>query len=384
MTKKVLSLLLVAVLAISLFAGCAQKPEEPEAQQDAEQEAPKDNEEEKPQEEAQEEPKEEAEDFKVGFVTDTGGIDDRSFNQGTWEGILKYAEEKGWTEGEEYTYIQSNEEADYIPNLSAFGDDGYNVVVAAGFLFKDAMTEVSQQYPDTNFVLIDEIVEQPNVASVNFAEEQGSFLVGVAAAKTTNTNKVGFVGGMDFPLIRHFHAGFVAGVHSVDPSIEIVDQYAGDFGNPGKGQQIASTMYEQGADVIYHAAGGTGNGVINEAKNRVENGEDVWVIGVDKNQYADGIYDKENNKSVILTSMMKRVDVAAYSMIEAAQNGTFPGGKVTSLTLSDNGVGLPEENPNLNEDILKAVEEYKEKIVKGEIKVPNNMEDLETFESNLK
>lgn len=377
MSKKVLSLLLVAVLAISLFAGCAKAPEQ-EAPKAPEQEAPKEAEPEK------EEPKEPAEDFKVGFVTDTGGIDDRSFNQGTWEGVVRYAGEKGWTEGTEYNYIQSNEEADYIPNLSAFGDDSYNVVVAAGFLFKDAMTEVSSQYADTNFVLIDEEVIQPNVASVKFAEEQGSFLVGVAAAKTTKTKKVGFVGGMDFPLIRHFHAGFVAGVHSVDPSIEVVDQYAGDFGNPGVGQQIASTMYEKGADVIYHAAGGTGNGVINEAKNRVENGEDVWVIGVDKDQYADGIYDKDNNKSVVLTSMMKSVDVAAYNMIEAAQNGEFPGGKVTALTLADNGVGIPEENPNLSEDIIKAIQEYKDKIVKGEIVVPNNMDDLKTFEENLK
>ncbi|SHK27591.1 BMP family lipoprotein [Paramaledivibacter caminithermalis] len=379
MGRKILSLLLVAMLAISLFAGCAKAPEKEEPKA-PEQEEPKATEEEK-----QEEPKKEAtEDFKVGFVTDTGGIDDRSFNQGTWEGIVKYAEEKGWTEGTEYQYIQSNEEADYIPNLSAFGDDNYNLVIAAGFLFEKAMKEVPPQYPNTNFAIIDAIVEQPNVASVTFAEEQGSFLVGVAAAKTTKTKKVGFVGGMDFPLIRHFHAGFAAGVHSVDPSIEIVDQYAGAFDNPGTGQQIASTMYEQGVDVIYHAAGGTGNGVINEAKNRVSNGENVWVIGVDKNQYADGIYDKENNKSVVLTSMMKRVDVAAYNIIEAAQKGEFPGGKVTALTLADDGVGIPKENPNLSDDIIKTINEYKEKIVKGEITVPNNMEDLKAFEENLK
>jgi len=375
MSKKVLSLLLVAVLAISLFAGCASKPEESEAPKE---EAPKAEE---PKEEA---PKAEETDFTVGFVTDIGGIDDKSFNQGTWEGIVKYAEEKGWEQGKQYNYIQSNEEADYIPNLSAFGDDEYSVVVAAGFLFLDAMKEVAPQYPDTNFVLIDETVEASNVASVSFAEEQGSFLVGVAAAKATKTNKVGFVGGMDFPLIRHFHAGFVAGVHSVDPSIEVLDQYAGSFGDPGKGQQIASTMYDQGVDVIFHAAGGTGNGVINEAKNRVENGENVWVIGVDKDQYEDGIYDKENNKSVVLTSMMKRVDVAAYNMVEAAQNGEFPGGKKTTLTLADDGVGIPKENPNLTEDIVKEIEAYKDKIVNGDITVPNNMEDLEKFEANLK
>ncbi|WP_432665667.1 BMP family ABC transporter substrate-binding protein [Wukongibacter baidiensis] len=372
MSKKVLSLLLVALLAVSVFAGCAPK-EEPKT------EAPK---EEAPKEEA-EAPKEEAGDFRVGFVTDTGGIDDRSFNQGTWEGLVRYADEKGWKEGTEYNYIQSNEEADYIPNLSAFGDDEYNVVIAAGFLFENAMKEVAPQYPESNFAIIDMVVDQPNVASVVFAEEQGSFLVGVAAAKQTKSNKVGFVGGMDFPLIRKFHAGFVAGVHSVNKDIEVVDQYAGDFGNPGVGQQIASTMYESGVDVIYHAAGGTGNGVINEARNRVENGEDVWVIGVDKDQYADGIYDKDNNKSVVLTSMMKRVDVAAYSMIEAAQKGEFPGGKITALTLAEDGVGIPAENPNLTEEVVKEIEAYKEKIVKGEIAVPATMDDLKTFQDNL-
>ncbi len=182
-------------------------------------------------------------------------------------------------------------------------------------------------------------------------------------------------------LIRKFHAGFVAGVHSVDPFIEVVSQYAGSFGDPGKGQQIASTMYEQGVDIIYHAAGGTGNGVINEAKNRVENGEKVWVIGVDKDQYEDGKL--ADGKSVVLTSMMKRVDVAAYNVIEAAVKGEFPGGKVTALTLKDNGVGIPEENPNLSEDIIKVIESYKDKIINGEIIVPKTMDELKTFEENL-
>ncbi len=373
MSKKVLALLLVSILVVALFAGCApaEQNEEPAAPQEK-QEEPKDN---------AQEPKEEESDFRVGFVTDTGGIDDRSFNQGTWEGIVKYADEKSWEEGTHYNYIQSDEESQYIPNLSAFGDDAYNVVIAAGFLFEDAMKAVAPQYPDTDFTIIDMVVLQPNVASVVFAEEQGSFLVGVAAAKATKNNKVGFVGGMDFDLIRKFHAGFVAGVHSVDKSIEVVDQYAGDFSNPGVGQQIAATMYESGVDVIYHAAGGTGNGVINEAKNRADNGEEVWVIGVDKDQYEDGKL--ADGSSVVLTSMMKRVDVAAYNMIEAGQKGEFPGGEITAFTLAENGVGIPEENPNLSEEVIKEIEAYKEKIVNGEIKVPTTMDELADFESNL-
>lgn len=362
MFKKSMALLLVMMLLVGLMAGCGQKaPEQPAPAAPAE---------------------EEKTDITVGFVTDIGGIDDRSFNQGTYEGIKEYAGEKGWKEGQEYKYIQSNEEADYIPNLSAFGDEAYNLVIAAGFLFENAMKEVAPQYADTNFAIIDAVIDAPNVASVVFAEEQGSFLVGVAAAKATKTKKVGFVGGMDFPLIRKFHAGFVAGVHSVDKSIQVVDQYAGDFGNPGAGQQIASTMYAQGVDVIYHAAGGTGNGVINEAKNRVENGKEVWVIGVDKDQYEDGKL--ASGKSVVLTSMMKRVDVAAYSMIEAQEKGEFPGGKTTALTLKEDGVGIPAENPNLAADIVTEINSYKDKIVAGEIVVPTTMDELKAFEANLK
>jgi basic membrane protein A len=373
MNKKILALLLVLVMTVTMFAGCSKPaPEQPKQDDKQDQE----------QAPAKETPK--APEVKVGFVTDTGGIDDRSFNQGTWEGIVRYAQENGWKEGEQYKYIQSNEEADYIPNLSAFGDEGYNLVVASGFLFKDAMTTVSDQYPDTNFALIDETVDKPNVASLLFASEQGSFLVGVAAAKTTKTNKVGFVGGVDSPLIRTFQAGFVAGVHSVDKSIEVVEQYAGDFGNPGLGQQIASTMYDQGVDVIYHAAGGTGNGVINEAKNRVQNGKNVWVIGVDKDQYNDGIYkDGDTEKSVVLTSMMKRVDVASHDIVADEVNGKFPGGQVINFTLADNGVGIPEKNPNLSDDVVKLVNDYKQKIVNGDIKVPTTMDELKTFEDNL-
>ena len=371
MSKKILALFLVLMLSISVLAGCAQEPAE-----EAPQEEPQES------EQGEETPKEEAgADLKVGFVTDTGGIDDKSFNQGTWEGILKYAEENNWEEGNQYKYIQSNDEADYIPNLSAFGDDNYDLVIAAGFKFFDSLSEVAPQYPDMNFVIIDSVVEQPNVASVVFAEEQGSFLVGVAAAKATKTGKVGFVGGEDFDLIRKFHAGFVAGVKSVDKDIEVLDQYAGSFGEPGKGQQIASTLYEKGVDIIYHAAGGTGNGVINEAKNRVENGEEVWVIGVDKNQYEDGKI--ASGESVILTSMMKRVDVAAYNVIDALANDNFPGGEVTALTLAEDGVGIPKENPNLSEDIVNSVNEYKERIVNGEIEVPATMDDLKSFVENL-
>lgn len=340
--KKILALVLVTVLALGVFAGCTKDEKKAE--------------------------------FTVGFVTDTGGIDDKSFNQLTWEGIVKYAEENDWKEGTEYTYIQSNEEAQYIPNLSTFGDKNYDLVIAAGYLFGDSMTEVAPKYPDTNFGLIDMVVGKPNVVSAVFSEHEGSFLVGVAAARSTKTNKVGFIGGEDSELINKFRAGFTAGVKAVNPNIEVVAQYAGSFGNSGLGQSIASAMYESGIDIIYQAAGGTGNGVISEAKNRGENGEDVWVIGVDKDQYADGIL--KNGKSVVLTSMMKRVDTAAYKIIESAVKGEFKGGEVIAFTLADEGVGIPKENPNLTDDIVNEINDYKTKIVNGDITVPQTMDGL--------
>ncbi|PIE98086.1 MAG: BMP family ABC transporter substrate-binding protein [Treponema sp.] len=306
---------------------------------------------------------------KVTFalVTDTGGIDDRSFNQGTWEGILRAGKELG----AETVYAQSNSDADYIPNLSTFAEDEHDIIVAAGFLFEKAISEVSANFPDTHFLIIDMVVgERDNVVSAIFAANQGSFLAGVAAAqaaKEAGKNAVGFIGGGDFGLIHNFEAGFEHGVKTVDPGIEVKVDYVGDFSDAGKGQSLASKMYDAGAYVIYHAAGGAGNGLIKEAKDRRKNGQDVWVIGVDRDQYEDGIY--EDGKSVMLTSMMKRVDVAAEDVCRLEYEGKFPGGKIIEFNIANNGVGLPENNPNMSAGAIKLVEEYKDKIKSGELTV---------------
>lgn len=305
----------------------------------------------------------------VGLVTDIGGIDDKSFNQGTWEGIVKFADDNGLAE-EDYKYIQSESDADYLPNLSTFADSELDLIVAPGFLFFDSMTEVAALYPDQKFLLIDSVVEADNVASAVFAEHEGSFLVGVAAAlkaQDAGEDTVAFLGGMDFGLIQKFEAGFEAGVWAVDPTMTVLVDYAGAFNDAQKGQTIAAKFYDQGAYIIYHAAGGTGNGAIKEAKDRVLNGGDVWVIGVDKDQYADGIY--EGEKSVILTSMMKRVDVAAYTVAEQVLNEEFTGGTLV-FQLSNEGVGIPAENPNLNEDWVTTINEYGAQVIAGDIMVP--------------
>lgn len=309
--------------------------------------------------------------FKVGLVTDVGGIDDRSFNQGTWEGVVKYASENKLKEGKQYKYLQSSAEADYVTNLSTFADEKMNLIVAPGFLFSNAMTEVSAKYPKNSFLIIDAVVaDRPNVASAIFSAEQGSYLVGVAAglkAKADGKKIVGYVGGMQFESIEAFEAGYRQGVRAVYPECKILYDYAGAFDKPDVGQQLAIKQFNSGAHIIFQVAGATGNGVIKEAKERSAKGAIAWAIGVDKDQYADGIY--EGDKSAILTSMMKRVDVAAYDVIALAKAGKFPGGQTLVYDLKNGGVSIPETNPNLPEDIVATVEEYSDKIKSGELVV---------------
>lgn len=334
--KKILSFALILVLVGGLLAGCGAATEES---------------------------------FSVGLITDVGGIDDKSFNQSTWEGVQQFEED---TDGVTTKYLQSDSDADYIPNLSTFSDEGLNLIVAPGFLFEEAMAEVSANFPEQKYLIIDTVVgERDNVASAVFAEHEGSFLAGVAAAlkaEEEGKDTVGYIGGVDFDLIQRFEAGFEAGVYAVNPDMNVLIEYAGSFADTQIGQTLAAKMYDQGAYIIFHAAGGTGNGLIKEAKDRRTNGEDVWAIGVDKDQYDDGIY--EGEKSAILTSMMKRVDVAAYDVSKRTMNGDFPGGEVLVYNLANNGVGLPDENPNLSDDIVNTVAEYKVKVVDGDITVP--------------
>ncbi len=308
--------------------------------------------------------------FQIGLVTDVGGIDDKSFNQGTWEGVVMFAEENNLPE-ENYRYLQSASDADYLPNISAFSDEELDLIVMPGFLFEESLIEASANYPEQKYLIIDMVVVSDNVASAVFAENQGSFLAGVAAAlkaQEAGQDTVGFIGGMDFGLIQKFEAGFEAGVWAVDPEMTVLVDYAGSFVDAQIGQTLAAKQYDDGAYVIYHAAGGTGNGLIKEAKDRRSSGQDVWAIGVDKDQYADGIY--EGEMSAVLTSMMKRVDVAAYNVAVDTLNGEFPGGEILVFDLTNDGVGLPEENPNLSDAIIEKVAEFKQMILDGELEAP--------------
>ena len=310
------------------------------------------------------------ESFSLGLVTDIGGIADRSFNQSAWEGVLQFVKENDIDETD-YTYIQSTTHADYIPNLSTLADADTSLIIAAGFTFTDAITEVAQNFPKTQFLIVDTEVSLPNVASAVFNEEQGSFLVGIIAglqAQAEGKRKVGFIGGMSFDVIHRFEAGFEKGVQTVAPELELVVEYASDFSSPQVGQALAAKMYDAGVHIIFHAAATTGNGVIKEAKDNALAGKKVWVIGVDKDQYKEGLY--TNNSSVVLTSMVKRVDVATHDVAALAHEGQFPANQTLTFSLANDGVGIPEKNPNVRAEFLEVVDEYKAKVISGEIQVP--------------
>ncbi|MDF9825662.1 basic membrane protein A [Breznakia sp. PF5-3] len=306
---------------------------------------------------------------KVGFVTDMGGIDDRSFNQGSWEGVQQFAKDNKLDKSC-YTYLESKTEADYTTNLSTLADDGYDIVIAAGYLFIDSMGDVAAQYPDTKFLIIDGVVEAENVESAVFAANESSYLAGMAAAleaKEQGSNDVGFIGGMEGEVIGAFQAGFEQGALDANPDVIVHVDYVGSYDDAGKATTLAAKQYDAGVKVIFHAAGNAGNGVIKEAQTRSEAGDIVYVVGVDKDQYDTGKYG-DDDKSVILTSALKRVDVATYDAAKAVMDDKFEAG-VTTYTLKENGVGIPEKNPNLSDSIKKALDKAIADIKDGTITV---------------
>lgn len=298
----------------------------------------------------------------IGMVTDIGGVNDKSFNQSAWEGLKKLEADTG----AKIKYLESKSDADYVPNLNTFVKDNYSLTWGIGFMMADSIANVAKQNPNAKLAIIDGAVNAPNVESVLFAEHEGSFLTGVVAGLSTKTNKIGFVGGIEGDVITRFEVGFKAGVAAVNPNATVRPIYTGAFDKPDLGKAAAATLYNDGADIIFHASGSTGNGVFNEAKDRNKSGKKVWVIGVDRDQSL------EFGDDVTLTSMIKRVDQAVIQVSSAVINNNFRGGQIVTLGLKDNAVGLPETSKkNVSADILQKIEDYKAKIISGEIKVPD-------------
>lgn len=304
------------------------------------------------------------EDIAPAIIYDLGGKFDKSFNEAAYKGAEKFKEETGI----EYVEFEISNDAQREQALRRFAESGRNPIVMAGFSWADYLNNVAPDYPDTDFAVIDTVVEQPNVRSVVFKEQEGSYLVGVLAALASKTHTVGFVGGMEVPLIGKFECGYVQGVKATDPDAAVIRNYTGDtpaaWNDPTKGAEITKAQIDQGADVIYHAAGGTGVGVLQAAADAGKLG-----IGVDSNQ-------NYLHPGHVLTSMLKRVDVAVYDAFMDAKNGEFTYG-VENLGLAENGVGyaLDEHNADLiTPEMKEAVEQAKADIISGKIEVHNYMD----------
>lgn len=303
--------------------------------------------------------------LRIGLVYDIGGRGDQSFNDAAYAGLSQAEEELG-VEVRDLSPNQSGEDREEL--LRTLADDGYDMVIGVGFAFAEAMGAVTADYPDTSFAIVDDAsVEADNLTSLVFAEEQGSFLVGAAAALTSETGKLGFIGGVEIDLIKKFEAGFVAGAAEVDPEATVDVKYISQppdfsgFNDPGTGKEIALGQYGAGADVIYHAAGGSGGGLFEAA---VES--DGWAIGVDSDQYLTA---EEAVQGSILTSMLKRVDVAVFEAIKSFVEGTLEPG-VQQFDLSNDGVGYSTSGDFLSEEIITQLDELKQQIIDGEIEVP--------------
>ncbi len=306
-----------------------------------------------------------AADVKPAIIYDLGGKFDKSFNEAAYNGAEKFTAETGI----EYREFEIANDAQREQALRRFASDGNSPIVMAGFNWAASLEKIAPEYPDTKFAIIDMVVEKPNVKSIVFKEQEGSYLVGVLASLASKTKTVGFVGGMDIPLIHKFACGYVGGAKSTGENVKVLEAYTGTtpdaWNDPVKGGEIAKSQIDQGADVIYHAAGGTGVGVLQAAADAGKLG-----IGVDSNQ--NGL-----QPGKVLTSMLKRVDVAVYDSFMAAKDDKFEFG-VSNLGLKEDGVGyaLDEHNKALiTPEMLDAVEKVKAEIIAGNLQVHDYMTD---------
>ncbi|MDP5182873.1 BMP family ABC transporter substrate-binding protein [Blastococcus sp. BMG 814] len=309
-----------------------------------------------------------SDDLQVGLAYDVGGRGDQSFNDSAYAGVEAAIAALG---GEVQEFSPNDDGSDRVEGLANLAEAGYDPVIGVGFAYADTIAEVAEEFPDTTFAVVDASVADSgleNATGLLFAEEQGSFLAGVAAALKSETGHVGFVGGVEMPLIQKFEAGFTAGAKAVDPDIQVDVEYispAGDFtgfGDPARGQILARSMYDAGADIVFHAAGGSGSGVFQAAADTGNR-----AIGVDSDQYQT--VDDPALQAVIMTSMLKRVDNAVEAFITDYSEGNVQGGIDILNDLESDGVGLATSGGQID-DIQQQIEDYRQRIISGEITVP--------------
>lgn len=352
-SRSVVALAIVFVLAAALVAGCTATPSTPSgAGKPAKAKA------------------------KTAMVTDVGGLGDKSFNDLSYEGLKKAQTDLGV----DVKVLESREIADYETNISQLANAGYSPIFAVGFLMTDTVSKLSTQFPNVNFGGVDEFFPTPpkNVVGLNFKEQEGCYLAGIVAAMATtdktldarmNPQKViGFVGGLNVPLIQKFEAGFKAGVKSVDPSIRVISLYAGSFNDQAKGKELGLSEINQGADVVFAAAGATGEGTFKAC----QESKKALFIGVDADQFNT----IKNSGDTILTSVVKRVDVAVFDTVKDAVGGTFPGGQNKVFGLKEGGMDLApfhDFDTKVPQAVKDAVAKAKAGIIGGSIVIPDKL-----------
>jgi basic membrane protein A and related proteins len=294
--------------------------------------------------------------IKVGLVTDIGGLNDRGFNSLANKGL----EDAKAQLGVEGRVLESKSDADYIPNLSEFGDQGYDLIISVGFLMTDATTQAAKAYPDTTFAIVDSAFDPAldNAQGLLFKEQETGCLVGAVAGLTTKSDNITWVGGQQIPPVDRFIAGYQFCAEKVNPDVQVSGSYSQDFVDQAKCKEIALDQIAKGSDVVFQVAGGCGLGALDAAKQK-----SVWGIGVDADQSFLGAH--------ILTSAVKRVDVAVFKTIEAVQTGAAIGGGVTTFGLAEDGVGLGTVSPDVPQDVLDKVDELKQQILDGSLQIPD-------------
>ncbi|MGH2994863.1 MAG: BMP family lipoprotein [Gaiellaceae bacterium] len=300
-----------------------------------------------------------AEAIQVGLVTDIGGLNDRGFNSLANQGL----EDAKSQLGVEGRVLESKSDADYIPNLSELGEGGFDLIISVGFLMTDATAQAAPEFADAKFAIVDSAFDPaiPNAQGLLFKEQETGCLVGVVGALMSESGTISTVGGQKIPPVDRFIAGYQACAKEVRPDIQLLNAYSQEFVDQAPCKEIALDQISKGSDVVFQVAGGCGLGALDAAKH-----EGVWGIGVDADQAFLGDH--------ILTSALKRVDVAVFKTIEAVQNGTFAGAGVTSFGLAEEGVGLGKVSPEVPQEILDQVEAIQQRILSGELQLPETVE----------
>ena len=295
---------------------------------------------------------------KIGLVTDIGGLNDRSFNHLAYLG-LQNAEHQLGVQGE---VLQSNSDSDYVPNLQTAAAHGDNLVIAVGFLMESAVEKVAQAFPNTNFAIIDSGPAKPipNLKSLLFHEQDGGYIAGYLAGLVTKTNVVSTVGGQKIPPVDHYIAGFQAGAKAADPKVTTLNAYSQSFTNQAACKELALNQIAQHSDVVFQVAGGCGLGALSAAKEK-----GVWGVGVDADQSYLGPF--------ILTSAVKKVDVAVFDTIKQIQAGTFKGGTTDFFTAQNNGAGIGKISPNVPASVVAKLKPIETKIASGQITPPDTV-----------